>query len=87
MVRAMTDEHGGDVECTQTSAHVNSGLMLTDSMRVTSVESNTAEYTDNRTEWKYDDTLPHDLQVPHPDDWQRVPLYDRVSGNSNVMIS
>ena len=40
LVRAMTDEHGEDVECTPTSVHINSGLMLTDSMRVTSVESN-----------------------------------------------
>ena len=32
------------------------------------VESSTAEYTDDSTEWKYDDTLLHDLLVPHPDD-------------------
>ena len=33
LVRTMTDEHEGDLECTQTSAHINSGLMLTDSIR------------------------------------------------------
>ena len=82
----ITDEHGEDVECTPTSVHINSGLILTDSMRVTSVECNTAEYTDNRTKWKYDDTLPHALLVPHPEDRQCVRLYDRVSGHNNVTI-
>ena len=42
LVRTMTVEHEGDVECTQTSAHVNSGLMLTDSIGVSSSKSNTA---------------------------------------------
>ena len=60
--------------------------MITGSMKVTPVESNTAEYTDRRKEWKYDDTLPHDILVPHTKDWQHVPLYDRVSGNNNVTI-
>jgi hypothetical protein len=71
LVRGMTNEHG---ECTQTSVHITSGFMLTDSMKVTHVESNTAEYADRRKEWKYDDTLPHNLLVPHPDDWGVVPV-------------
>ena len=58
--------------------------MLKDSMRVKSVESSKAEYTDDSTEWKHDDTLLHDLLVPHPDDRQHVTLYDRVSGNNNL---
>ena len=55
-------------------------------MTLTPVESSVKEHTDERTEWKYDDTLPHDLLVPHPDDRQRVPLYDRVGGNKNDTI-
>ena len=60
--------------------------MITDPMTLTPVESSVKEHTDERTEWKYDDTLPHDLLVPHPDDRQRVPLYDRVGGNKNDTI-
>ena len=81
LVRGMTDELGGDVECTQTSAHVNRGLMLTDSIGVSSAESDTALYADNRTQWKYDDLL-----EAHPDEWHCVPLYNRVSVNNNVKI-
>ena len=60
--------------------------MIADPMILTPVESSTQEYTDGRTEWRYNDTLPHDLLVPHPNDRQCVPLYDRVSGNNNVTI-
>ena len=83
--RVVDDGHGGDVVCTQTSIQTHSRTVPSDPMTLTPVASSTQEHADKSKEVRYDDTLPHDLLLPHPDDQQRVPLYEKVSDGNKIM--
>ena len=84
-LKVVVNGHGGDVDCTQTSAQTHSRIMTAYPMTLTPVASSTHFHTVRSKEWRYDDTLPHDLLLPHPDDRQRVPLYERVSDGNKIM--
>ena len=48
-------------------------------------DSCSEQHTDRSKEWRYDDKLPQDLLLLHPDVRQRVLLYERVSDGNKIM--
>ena len=81
--RVGRDEHKGDMDYTQNSAHRK--LLVTDSLTLTTLACGVQENTNREREWTYAETLPHDLAIPDPDSRQRVPLYRRSSCSSKIM--
>ena len=55
------------MSCTQISARAHRKLVVTDTLILAPMDCGVQEHTDKKKEWSYNDTLPHNLSVPHTD--------------------